>query len=171
MANFWNGAFIVAGALIAALATVLSQLMIGRRELAADSRQQARRLKFVRASLLADLATIAGRANQIPGIVKVHKAANTEVSDRTKQRCTISMPKQFDEWESMAVLPNEVLEDCITLMRLIDSNNYDIQRAGGAFGDDNSGLRISNQAIEIAERAHAISGKLRSRQPQEVPKN
>lgn len=156
-----SGLLVIIGTLTGALSVLGGHRLTKQREIAAEQRQDAKRLKYVKASLLADLATVAACARLIPGIVQSHKAANKELTEKTKERCSIAAPVQFSEWELIAVLPDDIVEQCVGLMRLLDSNNHDIARTGGPFGDDNWGRHISEQATEIAHQANAIIAKLR----------
>lgn len=160
-----SGGFTILGAAIASGVALFLRKQRSKADEAAEARRDAKRLKHLKAVLRADLETIKARARQVPGIVTVHKAANVEVSSETKDRCHIQPPSEFSNWEAMSLLPDEILEKVASLTRLISSHNYDIDRTGGAFGDNNWGPHVSKQAEAIARLAHEIIANMQHQNP------
>lgn len=121
---------------------------------------ETRRLHYLYSILAGNLREISARAQQTPGSIKVHKAANTSVSEKTKDKLYLELHSIADEWEHMSLLPKETLSSFSRLRRLISDHNYDISRARGAFGDDNFANIISTRAKNIRSSAFELSNEI-----------
>jgi len=93
------------------------------------------------------------RAKQGQGTVKVYKAANKEVSERVLERMLLTAPLSTQDWLFMSLIPEELARKCIHFNGLLHDHNFDMERAGGAFGDDNYGKSISDRLKAIEEAA------------------
>ncbi len=127
-------------------------------------RQRDRELRnarrdYLRAVLMGEIFTIATRARQAASTVKTYKASTHEITDDGKEKLYLTIPHDTQDWEAMAVLGTEVIKEWASLRHLIDEHNFDIKRAGGAFGDDNFGRKIMSRAEAIAAAAQQFAGK------------
>jgi hypothetical protein len=126
----------------------------GRRR---EERGENRRLKLRSLELSGDLKILAMRARQGIGTVKVHKSANASVTEDTRCKMTLTVPQSTQEWEFMSLLPETISRRCIQLNGMIEDHNFDMERAGGAFGDDNFGRSITSRLDTIAKTASELS--------------
>lgn len=134
---------LIAGILVVAAAGVTGYLIWRSANLPVA--EQARRDKEMAAQrqrheclvLSSQLRTLRRRAGQVAGTIRVHTGANANVTDATKEKIYLTGPAVIANWEVMSMLPSDVVERCLDLTQELDDHNYDIARAGGAFGADN----------------------------------
>ncbi len=127
-----------------------------------EARDQQRFLRLQSLVLSEEYKLISKRARGIEGTVTVHKASNASVSDVTKSRMKLEVPQATRDWHYLSLLPEEVARKCLTINAMIEDHNFDIERAGGAFGDDNFGRLIQRRANSISKTAEEVSAKLSS---------
>ena len=102
-----------------------------------DKEMAAHRQRHECLVLSSQIRALRRRAGQAAGTIRVHIGANANVTDATKEKIYLVEPAIIADWEVMSMLPSEVVERCLDLTQKLDDHNYDIARAGGAFGDDN----------------------------------
>ena len=61
----------------------------------------------------------------------------------------------------MSTLPTVVLEDCLALSQKVNDHNFDIARAGGAFGADNFRESLRKRIQEIQKNVGTLAGAVR----------
>lgn len=130
--------------------------------------EQARRGKEMAAQrqrheclvLSSQLQVLQRRAGQAAGTIRVYKAANKDVSDAAKEKMYLTVPPIIADWEVMSMLQFDVVRRCLDLTQKLESHNFDIARAGGAFGDDNFGRHLQRQLDEIIASASTLANEL-----------
>lgn len=119
-----------------------------------------RRRRYVCRVLASDFQLLSARARQAEGTIRVTIAANAEVSENTKRKTRLVLHPLIDDWESMSLLPDELLQRALTLRRKVFDHNFDMEQAGGAFGADNFRRAILAQVKSIEAFAMAVSGQM-----------
>lgn len=128
---------------------------------AAEVRATAeRRRQYVYSVLSNDFSLLAARARQAEGTIKVVMASNTNVSDETRKRTRLALHPMVDDWESMSLLPIEIQRNVLKLRRKVSDHNFDMDRAGGAFGADNFRRAILEQVKSIQVFAARLGGQI-----------
>ncbi len=127
-----------------------------------------RRLRYVALVLLFDLRLLAKRARSAEGTIVATIAANKDVNDRIVELTTLEIDPISDQWEFMSLLPSAEFSRYAELRRDVADHNFDMQRAGGAFGADQfrSSIkervkRIQNSASTLANEFAAISKQVK----------
>jgi len=110
---------------------------------------ERRRLHLRSLELSQDLTIIGKRAKQGQGTVIVHKAANAPVTDEIRKKMFLRIPQPTRDWEFMSLIDETTARQCINLNGMIEDHNFDVQRAGGAFGDNNFGQSIKTRLDTI----------------------
>ena len=132
---------------------ILQQESVARAQ--ADKRQ-----KYVCSRMSSDLQDLAIRARQAQGTIEAVIAANSTVSDVTRQKTRLKLSPLVDDWESMALLPSDVIKTLLRLRNEIEHHNFDMDRAGGAFGSDNFRQSILSRLLLMPQTALAIADSL-----------
>ena len=57
----------------------------------------------------------------------------------------------------LSLLPEDIARECLQLNGMIEDHNFDIERAGCAFGDDNFGRSITDRLGRIRTKAVELS--------------
>lgn len=151
------GAFAVLGAGVTAFVVWRSASLPVRIERARQKEWERRKLRLHSLEISEELRLVAKRAKQGQSTVKVHKASNANVTEETRRKMRLRAPSPTADWEYMSLLPEDVVRDCLQLNALIEDHNFDIERAGGAFGDDNFGRIIVDRLGAIQSRATKLS--------------
>lgn len=118
---------------------------------------ERRRIRLRCLEISEELKLLSKRARQGRGTVKVHKAANADVTEATRQKMRLRIPAPTHDWEFMSLLPEDIARECLQLNGMIEDHNFDIERAGGAFGDDNFGRSITDRLERIRTKAFELS--------------
>lgn len=121
---------------------------------------EVRRLAYVSLALGRDLFTLAARARSALGTIRAVIAQNAIINDDTRERVFLRLPAMTQDWESMALLPEQVFLNLSRLMRLVEDHNYDMERAGGAFGADNFRQVILDRVQRIEITAKAVASQI-----------
>lgn len=123
-------------------------------------RQNKERQKnYVLQVLAFDLRLLSTRAKHAQGTMKVHIAANKEVTENTRWKTTLKIHPIAENWECMSLLSPSLLSEYMHLRRLVEDHNFDMARAGGVFGDDNFKRHVLSQAKNLQQIAFALSNK------------
>ena len=148
-----TGGLAVLGAMFTALVIYKSASLPVEAERVKRTEDEGRKLRIRSLEISEEMDLLIKRASQCQGTVKVHKAANTSVSEDTKQKMRLRIPLPIDDWEIMSLLPEQAATNGLHLKGLIEDHNFDIDRAGGAFGDDNFGQSIVDRLNSIQHAA------------------
>jgi hypothetical protein len=149
-----------AAALITAYAIYSAARMPVKAEQERATQREARRLRLRSLELIGELTILTRRATQGKGTVIVHKASNVAVTDETRQRMMLLVPSATRDWEFMSLIPEEIARRCVELGMMIEDHNFDMERTGGAFGDDNFGRSVVSRLETIAKLAAALSQEM-----------
>lgn len=155
-----SGILAVGAAVGTAVAVWLSaRLPIKHQRLEAQA-LQARKRYYVALVLSRNFRLLATRAAQAKSTVIAVKAANGTVTDDTKRRATLIFDAVIDNWELMSVFPVDILGDIADLQNRVADHNFDIERAGGAFGADNFAESIKDRCDAIRAMCASADAKL-----------
>lgn len=151
-------------AIVAAVGTTWAIFHTARLPLAAQEAErkatEARRRAYVSLALGRDLFTLAARARSAQGTIRVVIAGNVIINDDTRDKVHLRLPAMTQEWESMAVLPEQAFLNLSRLMRMVEDHNFDMARAGGAFGADNFRQVILDRVQKIEISAKAVASQI-----------
>lgn len=151
-------------AILAAVVTTWAILHTARLPLTAQEAErkvtEARRRAYVSLALGRDLFTLAARARSAQGTIRVVVAGNVVINDDTREKVHLRLPAITQEWESMAVLPEQAFLNLSRLMRLVEDHNFDMARAGGAFGADYFRQVILDRVQKIEITAKSVASQI-----------
>ncbi len=126
----------------------------------ADLEQRERKQHYVALVLSKNFQLLATRAKQVQGTVIVTKAANATITEDVRARTKLHFDPIINDWELMSLFPPEILTRIVGLRKHVDDHNFDMERAGGAFGDDNFGQQIKSRLDSIGTLCHQLSSEL-----------
>jgi hypothetical protein len=118
-----------------------------------------RRLAFTTGVLAHEFMRLATLARQADSTIRVTIAANTEVTDRTREKTTLRLPTILDEWEFMSLISSELFEETLRVRDAINRHNFDMARAGGSFGDSNFRRHVQSQAADLYTMLHHLANR------------
>ena len=151
-------------AILAAVGTTWALFHAARLPLMAKETErkstEVRRRAYVSLALGRDLFTLAARARSAQGTIRAAIAQNAIINDDTREKVVLRLPVMTQDWESMAVLPEQVFLNLSRLMRLVEDHNFDMGRAGGAFGADNFRQVILERVHRIEITAKAVASQI-----------
>ncbi len=151
-------------AILAAIGTIWAIFHTARLPLMAQEAErkatEARLRAYVSLALGRDLFTLAARARSAQGTIRVVIAGNVIINDDTREKVYLRLPAMTQDWESMAVLPEQAFLNLSRLMRLVEDHNFDMARAGGAFGADNFRQVILDRVQKIEINAKAVASQI-----------
>ena len=159
----WKFQTLVAGifAIIAAVVTAYTIYKAARLPVRAEQdrhkENEGRRLRLRSLELSEEFSILGKRAIQGKATVKVHKAAKASITDETRRKMMLRIPPPTRDWEFMSLTPEAIVRQCIQLNGMIEDHNFDMERAGGAFGDDNFGRSITARLETISKIAADLS--------------
>jgi hypothetical protein len=153
---------------LAILAAIISGLIIWKTAffpIQHKEKEEAQLVKrkrhYVALVLSRNFQLLATRAKQGIGTVIVTKAANADVTDKVKERMRLNFDPIINDWELMSLFPLEILTSIVDLRRKVEDHEFDIDRTGGAFGDDNFGEQLKRRLNSIEQHCHVLSNDLR----------
>ena len=152
-----TGIFAVVGAIGTAAVIYWAARLPVRAARERQKESERRRLRLRCLEISEELKLLSKRAKQGQGTVKVHKAANADVTEATRQKMRLRIPAPTHDWEFMSLLPEDIARECLQLNGMIEDHNFDIERAGGAFGDDNFGRLITDRLEGVRTKAAELS--------------
>ncbi|HLZ73845.1 hypothetical protein [Phenylobacterium sp.] len=151
-------------AILAALGTAAVVLRAARLPIEASAqREQAaddRKRRYLCSILAECCRRVGSRARQAEGTITVVIAANSTVNDAIRAKVALGIDAVADDVELMALLPGAVMPRWIAFRRVIDDHNFDMNRAGGAFGDENFRRSIRDRLVRIGTEAAALAAVL-----------
>jgi len=157
-----SGGIAVIGAV--ATATVIwraARLPIEKQQAIAKVREQTRR-QYVCSVLQTELMRLSNQALHADSTITTIKAANASINEDTKARTRLAMPTIVDDWESMSLLPAHLLQQLMRLRNDVADHNFDVDRAGGAFGADNFRLQMQTRLKHIEASSQRLAGHAQS---------
>lgn len=125
-----------------------------------DDKQTERKRHYVALVLSRNFRQLATRAKQAQGTVTVTKAANKDITENVRKRVILNFDPIIDDSELMSLFPADVLTSIVDLRKAIEEHNFDMERAGGAFGDDNFGEQIMRRLDSIQFKCNLLSNQL-----------
>lgn len=153
------GGLAVIAAIIAAGGVYLSARLPLKHKERVERQAEARRVQVNYRVLLSDLLILHERVRQAEGTIKVVIAARATVTDETRAKVRLIMPELCSDWAFMSLVPSDLADAILALGRIVDSHNFDMDRAGGSFGADNFRELIFQRLKSISEHV----AKLRER--------
>ncbi len=100
------------------------------------------------------------RATHTQGTIKAQKGANIAITESTRRKTILELDPIIKDCELMSLLPTELLSKIVSFIKMIDEHNFDMERAGGAFGDDNFGESILRRLDAIQFRCKKLEEEL-----------
>ncbi len=131
-----------------------------REESKRQERQRKRRRTHGQIVLMGELATVRRRASQSTASIRVMIANNTSLTDALKSGLYLSLPAVLSEWEVVSLFPDELQQKCMDFANDVHEHNNDVERAGGAFGDNNFRRQVLGRLGEIEQAAAALRTNL-----------
>lgn len=160
-------------ALAAAAIGAWAVISTGRAPLDAERRHRAeldRRVRYAGClGLAADFLMISRLADQARSTIKVTIAAQKDVTDNTRAKTILPVPKLLEDSHFMALLRDETARMAHETRLGIEAHNFDMRRAGGSFGDDNFQRHVQQKAEEVATAALQLSNRLKQEAYIETP--
>lgn len=154
-----GGIFAIIAAIITASIIYVAARLPIKAEQVLNKKAEERRLRLRSIELSEEFKILGMRAVQGKGTVTVHKASNASITDDTRRKMILRIPRPTRDWEFMSLIPEAVARECIRLNGMIKDHNFDMERAGGAFGDDNFGRSITTRLEMINKMAVELSQK------------
>lgn len=151
-------------AIIAAIITAVAIMRAANAPLKAQKintvEELDKKATYTKLRLENNLRQLAKRAKNAVGTVKVVKGAGATVTDIQKNRMELTLDPIMKEWDKISLLDVEITKELLRLERLVDDSNFDVERAGGSFGDDNFGKILQERFLAIEKSASAAADKL-----------
>jgi hypothetical protein len=161
----YNFQAMIAGASAVAAAIVTAKVIwrAARLPVEAQARRdeglRERQLWFTYATLGTELRALALRTKHVEATITVVVAANSTVTDATRERCYLNRHRIVEKWAFMSLLPIGLFRQISEFYRLVDDHNFDMDRAGGAFGDQNFRQSIRNRLQSIRGLATTLAAQ------------
>jgi hypothetical protein len=125
-----------------------------------DEKQTERKRHYIALVLSRNFLQLATRAKQAQGTVTVTKAANASVTENVRKRVMLKFDPIIDDSELMSLFPADVLTAIVDLRKAVEEHNFNMEGAGGSFGDDNVGERIMRKLDSIQQKCRLLSNQL-----------
>lgn len=154
-----SGVLAIIAAVAAALAVVYSARLPVQHARAAAAAEEARRRIHAGFVLASHLRLLRSRARHVAAIMRVTIAANAEITDANRGKLFLRMHPIIEDWEFMSALPTEFHKRLLILARMVEDHNYDMERAGGSFGDDNFRQHVQNHVVAVENMANTLIGE------------
>jgi hypothetical protein len=150
-------------AVLGAVATALviwkaARLPVVKQDEVSRKREQMR-LNYVSSVLNTEFTRLSNRALQAASTITVFKAANASITEETKKKTRLAMPTVVADWESMSLLPAGLLDQIMRLRNDVENHNFDVDRAGGAFGDNNFSNQMKTRLGHIETTSQALANQ------------
>lgn len=114
---------------------------------------------FLSSLLNVEFRILTDRARQAESTIDVTIATDSDVTDNTREKTILKLPAVIDNWELMAAIPVNLLQALSEFRKLVDDHNFDMNRAGGAFGADNFRRSIKQRVKLIAQQAAQLANQ------------
>lgn len=150
---------ILAAILTAAIIWRAAQLPI-KEQAKRDHEMKGLRRQYACLVLSTDFHLIAARARQAEGTIRAVIAANANVNDNTREKTYLKLHPMIDQWEFMSLLPKDMFRNIMRLRRTVDDHNFDMERAGGAFGAENFRQSILTRIRSIQGHATTLAAQI-----------
>ena len=173
----------LASGILAIVAAVITAIVIWRAaklplvEQKNEERDRTRKKLIFAASVLSrEFLMLRTRAGQVEGTIQVAIAANSSITERTREMVLLKIHSMVDDWDFMEVIPSNRLDAIERFCQLVADHNFDMLRAAGAFGDMNfrrsildrvkkieaDGLHLANQLASLSRVASDEPSSVRS---------
>jgi hypothetical protein len=154
------GVLAIIAAMIAAIAVWRSAHLPLKHQEKVRREAEGRRVQVGYRALLSDLQTLQVRVRQAEGSVKVVIASNASVTDDVRTKVRLAMPALCSDWDFMSLLPSDLASALLALGRTVDSHNFDMAQAGGAFGADSFRELIFRRLKDISEHVGSLCERI-----------
>lgn len=167
---FWNCASefqtLISGtlAIVAAMATAFVLVHTSRMSIIAEKEKQDKvdrqKSNFAANQMIIELKRIRARVKQVESTIKVVVAANTMISDETREQCYLDVGSILSNWEFVSLFHENEQKDFLEFKDTIEEFNRCIKRSGGAFGATNWQEYLFRQLEQITIKTQKISQHL-----------
>lgn len=118
---------------------------------------ERRKAAHISRVMAVEMTRIADLANQAASTIRVVVNSGTDVTEATRSKTTIQPPSLIDDVEAMSLMPAHLSRKALDLRHAVLRHNFDMNRAGGSFGDTNFQAHVHRQAEDLATTAKQIS--------------
>jgi hypothetical protein len=157
--NLASGVFAVLAAGLGAWALFKVARKQARADEAIRLEQDRRRLYSGCRAISAELKRMAELARQAEGTIRATIAASASIGNETRERTKLPVPLMLEDWEFLALLPVELTEQTFSTMAVVKQHNFDMQRAGGSYGDTNFGITVGRRASQLMTSLSQLSNE------------
>ncbi|WP_156092499.1 hypothetical protein [Rhodovibrio salinarum] len=164
--NLMTGILAIIGACITAFLIYKSTHISVRAERQKQEREEVQLVNLRCLELAEDLSLISKRAKNGCGTIRAAKAENAQIGDKIKARMKLSPPDSTKDWKFMSLIDQDLARAALKINSLIYDHNFDLDRSGGAFGDDNFGRQMSERLSDIQGKSRHLSQKIHENRPQ-----
>ncbi len=152
-----SGVLAVAAALIGGAYVLRSSRLPVEAQRVLIAQHERRKAAHVSRVLAVELTRISDLATQAASTIRAVIAAGKEVTETTRSKTIISPPGLVDDVEAMSLLPPHLSRMALDIRHTLLRHNFDMQRAGGTFGDSNFQKHVRSQAESLATQAKQMS--------------
>lgn len=111
--------------------------------------------------IIADLRWVSLLAKQAKGTIKTTIATNAD-ANAVRERTIIPEPNLLLDREFMALFTQDTIIKSHEFRHELELHNFNMRRAGGAFGDDNFRRRVIEGAERLTSLANALANQFQS---------
>ena len=154
-----SGALAIAAAFIGAYALWRSAQLPSIDNARREGEVLTKKRLFLASLLYSEFQIMSSRARQAEGTIKVVIASNTNVTDDTRDKTLLKFPEVTTDWDLMSSVPAELLRRLFDFRKTVEDHNFDMKRAGGAFGADSFRQSILSRVSQISQQASQLSGQ------------
>jgi hypothetical protein len=151
-------------AVLAAIITARAVWRAAQVPIVRDEQREAelkrRQLVYTCSILSSELKTLSVRALQADSTIVTVAAANSQINEDTKKKCSFNRPKILDDWTAMSLLPPATMSPLMTLYKMVDDHNFDVARSGGAFGADSFRQTLRKRLTDIQTRVTGLCSQI-----------
>jgi hypothetical protein len=156
----FSGILAICAAVVTAVVLWCSALLPIEQRQRETKELEQKKIRFLKLSLHHDFRLLSTRASHAASTIKVTIAANVNVSENTRKKTKLQVPAIVNQWEFMSLLSFDEFDSVMKLVRKVQDHNFDMERAGGSFGDDNFQRHVQVQANQIKDMAFMISNQM-----------
>jgi hypothetical protein len=157
-----SGVIAIIGAVVTAIVIWKAARLPTQKQIEDAQEQNRKRRRYVCSVLETELKRLSNRARQAVATITVVKAANAQINEETKRKVWLATPSVVDDRECMSVLTAALLDQPMRLGNDVADHNFDVDRAGGVFEDDNFGNQMKNRLGRIEATSQALANRASS---------
>jgi len=118
---------------------------------------ERRKAIYVSRVLAAEFRRVEDLARQASGTIQNIIASQAQISEATRSKTIIDIHPILDDIDSMSLLPEHLAREALDIRHALHRHNFDMQRAGGSYGDTNFQRQVRVQADGLFERSRSAA--------------